>query len=175
MTLISSTSYAKTQTFEKKYYKIIQSIIWAADTAEVPRELVLAVCWGESSFRTKGVTHVDGETPSYGICQVKMETARFMDKLYKHKAKATPKRLEDFKVNAFYAAKYLKYHLDRYDDDWKLAVDAYNKGTAIGHKTKYVKKFDKNIKHIKKNVPSIADDDESDDTNNRTLAATEAK
>lgn len=157
-----SVSDAKSDSFERKYYKTIQSIIWAADKANVPRELVLAVCWGESSFRNKKVTHMDGETPSYGVCQVKLETARFMDKVYHHKVKATAKMLDKVGINAFYAACYLRYQLNKYHQDWKLAVDAYNKGHAKGHKTEYVKRFEKNQKHIKKHVPS-ADENSMED------------
>lgn len=129
--------------------------MWAADTAEIPRELLLAVCWGESTFRTHGVTHKDGGTLSHGVCQVKLATAVWMDQVYGHSIKATSKRLEDTKTNAFYAAKYLKYQLERYHGNWKLAVDAYNKGRAVSSRSKYVKKFNKNIEHIKRNVPKM--------------------
>lgn len=172
---LMSTSFAYInayagQTFEKRYYNTIKSIIWAADKAQVPRELVLAVCWGESSFRTTGVTHVDGETPSYGVCQVKLETAQFIDKFYRLKHKVTPERLNSTMINAFYAAKYLKYQLNRYKQDWKLAVDAYNKGTALGHKTKYVRKVTKNREHIKKQVPAAKQEEEKDHTNEENMS-----
>lgn len=153
--LIGNSAYGKPVDFEKRYYSIIKSIMWAADMAEVPRELVLAVCWSESSFRTNGVTHMDGHTTSHGICQVKLETALFMDKYFNHKVKATVERLESTRINAFYAAKYLRYQLDRYDQNWKLAVDAYNKGRAVSSKSKYVKQFIKSKEHIKKQVPSV--------------------
>jgi soluble lytic murein transglycosylase-like protein len=133
--------------FNKKHYNVIKAIIWSADKVEVPRELLLALCWGESSFRTN-VTRLDGKTLSHGICQVKLETAQHMDLVFKHKIKATRERLENTTINAFYAAKYLKYQLQQYDGDWVLAIDAYNKGTAYGANTKYVKKFNKNHKFI---------------------------
>lgn len=151
--LISTNAYGK-QDFNTKHKKVIDAIIWAADKAEVPRELVLAVCWGESNFRTKGVTHIDGDTLSHSICQVKLNSALWMDKMYKHRVKATPQRLENLHVNAFYAAKLLKYQLTRYNDNWSLAVDAYNKGTAKSHNSKYVKKFYRYLKIIEKNVQS---------------------
>lgn len=157
-----SSKSSKLDNFEHKYYKTIKAIIWAADKAEVPRELVLAVCWGESSFRNKLVTHMDGETPSYGVCQVKLETARFMDKIYHHKVKATPKMLDKVGINAFYAACYLRYQLAKYNQDWKLAVDAYNKGHAKGHKTQYVKRFEENRKHLKKHIHSQDDNSMQD-------------
>ena len=135
--------------FSQKNKKIISHIMWAADVAEIPRELLLTTCYGESNLKTKGVTHLDGNTVSHSICQVKLETAQFLDRYYKHKNKATPESLENPKINAFYAAKMLKYQLDRYDDNWKLAVDAYNKGTAVSEKSVYVKRFIKNLAFIR--------------------------
>lgn len=153
MIICPSISDAKSSSFEHKYYKTIQSIIAAADKAKVPRELVLAVCWGESSFRNKKVTHMDGETPSYGVCQVKLETAKFMDKVYHHKIKVTAKMLDKVGTNAFYASCYLRYQLNKYHQNWKFAVDAYNKGHAIKtYKTEYVKRFERNQRHIKKHI-----------------------
>lgn len=151
--LLASNAYGQSK-FTKRYQKTINAIIWAADKAEVPRELVLAICWGESNFRTTGVTHIDGDTLSHSICQVKLDTAKWMDRVYKHKVKATPERLENPKLNAFYAAKLLKYQLDRYNDNWPLAIDAYNKGTAVSHDSQYVKKFYKYLKYIQSNVDS---------------------
>lgn len=141
--------------FNKKHYLVIKSVVWAADKVEVPRALLLALCWGEgwaSKSMGKDPTHMDGDTLSYGICQVKLETAEWMDKLYKHKIKATPSRLEDPKINAFYAAKYLKYQLKQYDNSWQLAVDAYNKGSAAGNDTIYVRHFNESLKLINSNV-----------------------
>lgn len=157
---IASNALAKPLApFSKKHYLVIKQIVWAADKAEVPRELMLALCWGEGwSTKAKGKnpTHIDGKgknaTLSHGICQVKLETAQFMDYVYKHKVKATRQRLEDNKVNAFYASKLIKYHLRENNNDWHLAVDAYNKGTAYGDNTKYVKHFKQSLAFIKKQV-----------------------
>jgi soluble lytic murein transglycosylase-like protein len=150
------SSVAMANDFTEKYYTTIQAIIWAADAVEVPRELLLAICWNESSFRTgSGITHKDGLTLSYGLCQIKLGTAKFMDTIYRHKIKATPKRLRDPRINAFYSAKYLKYQLHRYHNDWKLAVDAYNKHRAQGRNTKYVKRFKKSLALIKNKLPQV--------------------
>ena len=135
--------------FQEKNKTVIDAIIKAADRAEIPRELLLTICYIESSFRTKGVTHIDGGTLSHSICQVKLATAKFMDKVYSHKYKATYDRLEDPFINAYYAAKLLKYNLERYDDNWKLAIDAYNRGTALKENTKYTRKFTKYLSFIK--------------------------
>lgn len=133
--------------FNKHHYLVIKDIIWAADKVDVPRELLLALCWGESSFRPNS-THMDNGTLSYGACQVKLETAQWMDKVYHLRHKVTESKLENVKVNAFYAAKYIQYQLARYDGDWEKAVDAYNAGSAKvmkhGHKTKYIRKVAKN-------------------------------
>jgi soluble lytic murein transglycosylase-like protein len=151
--LISTEASAKD--FEKKYYYIIKDIMWAADKVEIPREILLALCWNESSFRTKGMTHVDGGTLSYGICQIKLDTAQYMDKVYKHKILVTAIKLEDPKFNAFYAAKFLKFQFNRYDGNWMLAIDAYNKFNAIGINTKYVKRFIGSLKHIKAHIKVV--------------------
>ncbi len=139
--------------FNKRHYLVIKDIIWAADKVDVPRELLLALCWGESSFRNdKRLSHMDNGSISYGTCQVKLETAQWMDKIYHHKVHATVPRLEKVKINAFYAAKYLQYQLVRYDGDWEKAVDAYNAGTAQrtrhGRPTKYIRKVRKNKEFI---------------------------
>lgn len=143
--------------FNKQHYLVIKDIIWAADKVGAPRELLLALCWGESSFRNdRGLDHMDHGTISYGTCQVKLETAQWMDEVYHHRVKATAKRLGDVKINAFYAAKYLNYQIMRYDGDWEKAVDAYNAGsaqhTSKGHVTKYVKKVRKNTKFIQTHI-----------------------
>lgn len=112
-----------------KHVSIIKAIKHAAKIAEVPENLLLAVCWKESSFnRTPKLTHMDGGSLSYDICQIKLATANWMDDLYKHKVRATDKSLRDPFTNAFYAAKYIKYQLKLYNDI-RLAADAYNRGS----------------------------------------------
>lgn len=146
------------QSFEEKHYAVIKDIIWAADKVEVPRALLLAVCWGEGSFRTDSkLTHMDGQTLSYGTCQVKLSLAQDMDRIYKHKTKVTPEALMTTRINAFYAAKALRFHLKRYLGNWQLAVDAYNKYTAVSEDTPYVRKFKKNLYIIHNNVKAIGD------------------
>lgn len=125
---------------QAKNTEVIQTIVDAADKASVPRELLLAICWVESSYRTKLEVKLDGATPSYGICQVKLETAQWLDRYNKHKLSASKERLQVPFVNAFYAAKYLKYQLKRYNNDWKKAIDAYNKGTHQSSTSQYVKR-----------------------------------
>lgn len=153
--IILSTVNAYAFQFNKQHYLVIQDIIWAADKVDVPRELMLALCWGESSFRTdKNLNHMDHGSISYGTCQVKLETALWMDRIYHHKVKATAIRLQNVKINAFYAAKYLQYQLVRYDGDWSRAVDAYNAGSAqhTQRDTKYVRKVKRNTVFIEKHI-----------------------
>lgn len=156
VSLIFTAHTASADTFNRKHYDVIQSVVWAADKAEIPRSLLLAVCYGESNFNTKKkLTHMDGKTLSFGICQVKLESAQWLDLYCKHKMKVTPLRLNDHKVNAFYAAKLLKYQLKRYKGNWQLAVDAYNKGTAISSKSGYVKRFKVNHAFLNKRIPKL--------------------
>jgi soluble lytic murein transglycosylase-like protein len=140
--LISNVSLASDKDFNKAEYLIIKDIIWAADKAEVPRALLLSVCWTENRFNANNdPTHIDGKSLSYGQCQIKLGTASHMDWVFKHKTKVTAERLKTVKINAFYAAKYLKTKLKKYNGNWQLAADAYNKNIAISVNTKYVKKF----------------------------------
>ena len=141
--------------FEKKNLIVITKIVRAADFVGIPRELLLTICFGESNFKVKGSTHIDGGSISHSVCQVKLATAQHMDQVYRLKIPATSERLEIIYLNAFYAAKLLKYQLNRYDDNWKLAVDAYNKGTAVSQKSGYVKRYISNLKFILKNCPSV--------------------
>ncbi len=119
-------------------------IVRAAKKSGVPAHLLLAVCWIESHYKTHLSEAPDGKTPSYGICQVKLETAQYMDFFYKHKYRATPQKLRDPYINALYASKYIQYQLKRYDNDWKKAVAAYNQGSFYDRapNSKYVKKVE---------------------------------
>lgn len=77
-----------------------------------------------------------------------------MDDIYNHSTKVTPKTLDNTKINAFYAAKYLKYQLKRYNYNILLAVDAYNKHNAVSENTKYVRRFLQNFRGLKTRYPT---------------------
>lgn len=101
----------------------ISFITVAAKTAAVPPLLLLSVCFTESSFRDAYVPH-DGKTPSYGVCQLKMSTARI------YEPTITRRQLMNPYVNALIAGRFLRDLLERYDFNVKKAVDAYNRGKA---------------------------------------------
>lgn len=93
----------------------------------VPFRLLAAICSVESSLRPFINPVQDNGSLSYGMCQVKEDTARFMGFISRTKVLSNPN------INAYYAAKYLKYQLDRYKGDWIQALAAYNAGTAHWH------------------------------------------
>lgn len=93
-------------------------------TTDLPKGLLSALCFVESSHRPAAVNQDDRGSASIGLCQIKLETARLVG------FKGTAKQLQtDPKVNAMYAAKYLKKQLNRYSGDVRKAVAAYNAGT----------------------------------------------
>lgn len=152
--LISLSASAKD--FSQAQFTVAKDIIWAADKADVPRALLLAVCWGEGSFRNDSkLTHLDGHSLSHGTCQVKLEMAQDMDRWFHNRFPATAERLEITKVNAYYAGLYLKYQLKRYNYNWQKAVDAYNKGSTVSEKSIYVKKVEKSHKMLKDKLKTI--------------------
>jgi soluble lytic murein transglycosylase-like protein len=147
----SQEVFAKPHKAKQKKYsesQIERIITSAAHKADVPPHLLLAICWIETSYvQPKIPEPLDGKTPSYGICQVKLETAQFMDKTFRLRMSASVTRLRDPYVNAFYAAKYLKYQLKQYNGDWKKSVAAYNQGSwdESSPNVTYVSKIEKAI------------------------------
>jgi len=127
-----------------------QEVRRAAKEVGVSPDLLSAICYAESHHNHKAYVHADGtgDNHAFGICQVLLKTAEqygFKD----------PRCTEDFKsrkqdrtysncklfgpyTNALYAARYLKYQLDRYDGSWINAIAAYNTGTVKLCKTGWV-------------------------------------
>jgi soluble lytic murein transglycosylase-like protein len=97
-------------------------ILAAAKSVGVPGFLLLAICTQESGLKNIKVSEDHG-SPSYGVCMVKRATAKFLG------FQDTAKELMDPHVNARYAAKYLKYQLDRYNGNICKSTAAYNSGT----------------------------------------------
>lgn len=146
--LNSNNCYANS--IQLKNYRIIKVIKNAARFVGVDEDLLLAICWTESSFRPRSV--MDGPTMSYGLCQVKLETAQHLDWVYNHKVKATAERLKNDYVNAFYAAKLIRFNLFRYKGNIARAVEAYNRGHSRDVRTPYVKKVMKDYSLVKNTI-----------------------
>jgi soluble lytic murein transglycosylase-like protein len=106
--------------------------MFAGILAGVEPSLISAVCWVESTHREEAYVAKDGDSPSYGLCQIKLATARDMGFTGK------PSELMNGAVNAYYAAKYLRWQYDRYGS-WEKAVSAYNCGRACNNTSYQVK------------------------------------
>lgn len=95
----------------------------SATNNKINTDILKAVCEIESNHNLKLKKVWDGGSYSYGICQVKLGTARFMG------FKGKESELMKPEVNVEYAAKYLAYQLKRYNNDYKKAIVAYNRGS----------------------------------------------
>lgn len=122
-------------------------ILLMAKTVGVPGALLLAICSHESNgFKDQFVANDKG-TPSYGVCMVKEDTAKMFG--YTGKSEG----LMNAKLNAKLAAKYLKYQLDRYDNNWCMAAAAYNAGTFFESRRHPGKpKNFKYVSHVKRHI-----------------------
>lgn len=115
-------------------------ILTAAKLAKVSGPLLLAICVQESNLNPHAHLPVDGKTPTYGICQIKLETAEMIG------FDGDSKEIMKPEVNALWAGKYLKYQLDRYDDNACKAVAAYNAGSY--NESKKVPGKPRNLKYV---------------------------
>lgn len=98
----------------------------------LPKDLLPAICYVESNHKVEQIHKNDGNSHSYGVCQVKLETARSLG------FKGTPEELMKPNRNIYYAAKYLQHQLKRYNGNTEKAIIAYNRGSAgIFTNTKY--------------------------------------
>lgn len=114
--------------------KVLEALDSASDFQNIPKPVLRSLCFAESSFNPAPPLKDDGGSPSHGLCQVKLRTARHMG----FKGKAL--NLKDPTINAQIAAKYLRYQLDRYKGNWLKAISAYNAGSAIPNNQDYVNK-----------------------------------
>ena len=96
--------------------------------------IMTSLCHVESRHNPAAYVKHDGNSPSYGLCQIKLATAKSVGFTGK------PQELFDPVINAHYAARYLAKQMTRYHGNVKLAVSAYNAGRAIKSNHKYVKK-----------------------------------
>lgn len=104
--------------------------------------LLSALCYVESKHDAGAYVAMDGSSPSYGICQIKLGTAKHMG------FRGTAEQLMEPSVNIFYAAKYLQWQKARYKDRRK-AISAYNAGRAITGNAAYVRKVMKRYEATK--------------------------
>jgi soluble lytic murein transglycosylase-like protein len=120
-----------------QYTNMILSI---AKMVKVPGALLLAICMQETGLNNTYHTN-DGNSTSFGVCQIKFQTARNIG--YKGSAMG----LMVPSTNARWAAEYLKYQIDRYDGDWCMAVAAYNAGSF--NNSKVMPGYPRNLKYVR--------------------------
>ena len=99
------------------------TFVMVSQAFQLPQGLLSAVCFVESKHVVKALNINDGGSSSYGACQIKLATAQFVG------YKGTEKELHNPQVNIYYAGKYLRHQLNRYDNDILKSVAAYNAGT----------------------------------------------
>lgn len=109
-------------------------------TFNLPDGLLSALCYVESGHDYQAVNINDGGSSSYGVCQIKLSTAQLLG------FKGTEKSLRKPSTNIYYAGKYLRSQLNRYDNDITKAVAAYNAGTYKVNK----RGLTRNIKYVNK-------------------------
>lgn len=92
-------------------------------TYNLPKGLLSATCFVESSHRVQVVNHKDGGSRSNGVCQIKLATAKYLG------FTGTEKELMKPEINVYWAGVYMSQQLKRYDGNVRYAVAAYNSGT----------------------------------------------
>lgn len=126
--------------------------------------LLPAICWVESNYRNVDNLK-DGGSPSYGICQIKLDTANWMKEHYNIPgSELEASDLQKIEINAFYSGLYLLYLGKRYKDDLKCVISAYNAGSCIkSNQDTYVKKVLDKIEALESSQI-----DSKDSTNGKT-------
>ena len=115
-------------------------ILSIAKALGVPGVLLLAICTHESGLKNVKVLDDNG-SPTYGVCQIKISTAKMVGFQGKSEDLMIPN------TNIVYSAKYLKYQLERYDGNWCMATAAYNAGTY--NPSEKVPGKPRNLKYVK--------------------------
>lgn len=120
---------------------IVSTILSAAKVAKVSGILLLAICNHESNGFKLNYTPYDNGSPSYGVCQLKEDSARQVG------FKGKSQDLMNYKVNIKYSALYLKYEQDRYgENDWCVLTAAYNSGSYL--ESRYPG-YPRNLKYVR--------------------------
>jgi soluble lytic murein transglycosylase-like protein len=101
-------------------------LIFSSVTTQLnlPAKLLPALCYVESKHNVAAIHHDDGATDSLGICQIKLETAKWLG------FKGTKQQLMNPKINIYYAGLYLQRNIKRYNGNVIKAIIAYNRGNA---------------------------------------------
>lgn len=130
---------------------VISTLLSAAKIAKVSGILLVAICSHESMNFTKTYTPNDKGSPSFGVCQVKYDTA------YQMGFRGVPEELQNTKTNAKYAALYLQYEQKRYGDrDWCVLTSAFNAGSYL--ESKRAPGYPKNLKYVRLVQKKLPDD-----------------
>jgi soluble lytic murein transglycosylase-like protein len=134
--LVSASAYADVY--------LESSIVRAANTVGINVDILRAVCQVESGLNRYAYVHKDGgaDNHAFGACQILLSTAkrfgfrdknngceadfrgRKYDRVYKNCGLFGPY------TNAYYAAHYLKWQLNRYNGDVISSVASYNTGSV---------------------------------------------
>ena len=135
----------------------VEALKRAAKKVGVPPELLKAICTAESNLRPSAYVHADGgdENSAFGMCQILYRTARGMgfkgDSCLGKDFNKLPRTYKNCNLfgpytNSYWAARYLKYQLNRYNGSWISAIAAYNTGSLKICKTgKVIRKKDRKV------------------------------
>lgn len=120
----------------------VETVQQVADSLGICATLLYSICSVESSGRNV-INYYDGKTHSYGMCQIKLETARMFNPNLTQADLMIPHK------NIYYAAMYLKRQKKRYEKEWDCVVASYNAGSCFRKRNgqvvnnEYVKKVSK--------------------------------
>lgn len=131
--VIGSTAYANALAGANQYASIIQK---AANTYNVPEKLIAAVIKQESNFNSNVVSHAGAQ----GLMQLMPKTAQYLGVT----------NAFDPEQNIMAGAKYLRQLLDKFDNDPKLALAAYNAGASRVTKYGGIPPFKETQNYVKK-------------------------
>lgn len=98
---------------------------------DLPPNLLSSLCYIESTHDIYAIHQDDGKSDSLGICQIKLETAKWLGFEGSREDLMLPEN------NIYYAGLYLKYQMARYNQSIAKAVISYNRGNAKGLTTSY--------------------------------------
>jgi soluble lytic murein transglycosylase-like protein len=103
---------------------LVATFISVSAQFNLPPDLLSSICYVESKHDAFAVHHDDGGSDSLGVCEIKYETAKWLG------FKGDAPELMNPRQNIYYAGKYLRYQLDRYNWNIPKAVISYNQGRA---------------------------------------------